>query len=183
MSMCQLSQLFNQGLGLQWFHPLIQRFSVWRSLVYLGPECVEVPGLSRSKLVSEKTGSLHPDKVVPVPLVPVPLPPVPGRGWGHVGVYCLLVIDLPDQLKPNRIPPQTLTHLLTGARRDALRDVTQEVRFGSGGRAGLLVTRRSLVRSPAPPSSCRGVPERDASPRPFLTSWLSPCVADSAVSV
>ena len=48
--------------------------------------------------------------------------------------------------------------------------------------AGLLVTRRSLVRSPDPPE-CRGVPETDALPLLLPTGWLSPCVVDSAVGV
>ena len=32
-------------------------------------------------------------------------------------------------------------------------------------------------------AECRGVPEQDASPWLLLTSWLSPCVVDSAVGV
>ena len=55
---------------------------------------------------------------------------------------------------------------------------------GSGGGAGLaghrrvasLITRRLLAR-------CRGAPEQDTSPRLLSTSWLSPCMADSAVGL
>ena len=81
------------------------------------------------------------------------------------------------------LPPQG-AHLLCIPRTPEQWEACSELNVIKGAACGdVELTRRLLVRSPGPPSGCRGVPEQDASPYLLQTCWLSPCVVDSAVGV